>query len=357
VLLLGMAPARSWPQMLAGGVLAGVLMLSPWMARNAMAGGNPVFPQMTEQFGSAHWTKEQAQRYAGAHQFQGSIADRVQTLVWSSPESTEDSPSVQRWRGAINPQFASVFPAALLAGAIALGFRSTRRLAALLLIGLGLQAIAWLSVTHLQSRFLIPSLLPATALLGLSLGSVRTRRAHGPLLVAWVIVIIAQSTTAIVLYRSQHQHGPNGGLLGGVQLMRGDPYDPQFDTEVRERHPLALLNNELPEGSVVLLVGGATPLYISHRAIYSTTWDRSALAQAIDASPGDPTAWNAALRDLGATHALVDLGELRRFDRSAWLDPRLTLESFSLWFESLPEPIQTWPAVGTTAQALYRLDP
>lgn len=350
VLLLGSAPVREWFRLVAPGVVVGVVMLSPWMARNAAHGGNPVFPQMTGAFGDAHWDDEQVERYRGAHTFRGGVGERVRTLVWTSPGAPEDAPSVERWRGALNPQFGAIFPAALLAGVIALIAPTTRKLAALLLLGLGAQAFAWLLFTHLQSRFLIPALLPAAALLGLALGGVRAKRSRGPLSVAWVIVIAGQSVTGAWIYLGQRGGRPNFGLMGGVPMMRGEPYDPQ----VGIAEPTAYMNHELGEDVIILYVGDSAALYNRHKVEVATTWDRSLLGT-IARAHGIPAVWSEALRAQGVTHVYVDLGEVRRLTLSGWRDPAITTESLAYWLESLGEPIQTWPEEGETRQLLYRL--
>ncbi len=351
VLLLGVAPVRSWPALIGAGVVAGVIALSPWMVRNAAHGGNPVFPQLTGMFGLAHWDEEQVERYRGAHSFEGGPGARAQTLLWTAPGSSADDRSVERWRGALNPQFGAVFPAALLAGVIALARPPTRRLAGCLLIGLLAQALGWMFLTHLQSRFLIPCLLPAGALFGLALGGVRTRRVRAPLTFAWVLVIAGQSVASVVIFAGQRQSRPNFGLLGGVEMMRGEPYEPG----VGLADSGAYINHELEEGAVVLLVGGATPLYLAPEVVYATTWDEPALGEAM-ASGDDPRSWTGALRGAGVTHALVDLAELERLRSSGWLDPRLSGARVDEWLESLGEPIQVWPEAGPSVRALYRLD-
>ena len=349
-LLLGSAPARDWFRLVAPGVVVGALTLAPWLVRNAAHGGNPVFPQMTSVFGNAHWDDEQVQRYTGAHAFDGGFADRVRTLVWTSPDAPEDAPSVRRWRGAMNPQFGAIFPAALLAGVIALIPPTTRRWSALLLVGLGAQAIAWMALTHLQSRFLIPALLPAAALMGLALGGVRARRSRGPLGAAWVIVIAAQSAMGVWIYLGQRGGRPNFGLLGGVPMMRGDGYD----AELGSADPTAYMNHELAPGAQILYVGDSAALYNLHGVVVSTTWDRSALGE-VARELDDPAQWSDALRAQGVTHVYVDLGEVRRLTLSGWRDPAVTTESLAAWLESLGEPIQTWPEEGAAMRLLYRL--
>ncbi|HHN77738.1 MAG TPA: hypothetical protein ENK11_03555, partial [Phycisphaerales bacterium] len=81
VLLLRFAPWRDWGRVLAAGSVAGLIALSPWLIRNGLMTGNPVFPFATGVLGSGHWTAEQAERFASAHTFHGSLVSRARLLV------------------------------------------------------------------------------------------------------------------------------------------------------------------------------------------------------------------------------------------------------------------------------------
>jgi hypothetical protein len=93
-LLAGVGPEgrRRLARAIALGALAGGIALAPWLVRNAMHVGNPVFPFASELFGTSHWSAEQAERYAAAHRFDGSAADRLRTLVWTSPAAAPGIP-------------------------------------------------------------------------------------------------------------------------------------------------------------------------------------------------------------------------------------------------------------------------
>lgn len=129
---------------------AGAAALAPWLARNVAWTGNPLFPQATALFGSAHWRPQQVERWQAAHaprdDQRGALA-RTQALARQV---------LVDWRyGYV------LLPAALLA-AVA---RRTRR-GALLVALLAWMALFWLAFTHLQSRFLVLAIAPAAMLWG-----------------------------------------------------------------------------------------------------------------------------------------------------------------------------------------------
>ena len=98
------------------------------------------------------------------------LAQRLELLVAPEPLAPGSPKSarvnIARFRGFDHPQWA-LFPLLLLAGALGtLVARATLRTGLLLVAGIGLQIIFWLFTTHLQSRFLMPVLVPGAALFG-----------------------------------------------------------------------------------------------------------------------------------------------------------------------------------------------
>src|SRR6185436_2428829 len=75
------------------GALAGLAILAPWLLRNYAAAHNPVFPFAASLLGTGDWTAEQATRYAAAHQFDGSILDRLRLLVLPDAHPTQSNVS------------------------------------------------------------------------------------------------------------------------------------------------------------------------------------------------------------------------------------------------------------------------
>ncbi len=340
VLMAASEPARRWPSMFAVGVAVGLLTLAPWMARNAGAGGNPVFPYAGGLFGHAHWTPDQAARYAGGHHFAGGVGDRLATAVL--PAAPPGSPSVERWRGLTNPQWA-LTPWAGLAGMLVL-LRVRTRAGGVLLAGTGLALAAWLVFTHLQSRFLLPLLPVFGAGFGAGLGAL-PGRVRTPLAVG---VLAVGGAWSLVNFAAQRDGEPNALLTLGPGVLTGSLGVPGIGDGV----VWAGVNETLPPGEGLLLVGDATPLYLRRPLSYATVWDAHPLAAAMRAEPDDPRAWTRALAADGHAWALVSFGEIDRLASSGWADPVLTPERVADWTAALGHPVRIWPGQG---RALYRL--
>jgi len=422
VALLMTSRPREWILLGIAGAAAGLAMLMPWMVRNWMVGGNPVFPFASGVFGSAHWTPEQVARYASGHAFEGSLLDRLGLLVAPDAGAGGGARDVERWRGMLNPQFGVLFPAAVggLVAALGLSLRSTgaagrsqesttearrphrpaqagRWMGAVVMGAmLGLGVAAWLLTTHLQSRFLIPLVIPACALVAMALAGAgggdeggkgdrrggrgtsageRVRWVLGVLLVLW------QCNVLVVTFAQQRGGGPNEMTILGPGAFSGEYAMDPAETAA------SLLRRGVPAGSRVYLLGDSAPLYYTARLprgvaaarsdhaastpnssltnpiaapapaagvelLWHTTWDTSPLGESVRAQGGrDPVWWTADLRRRGVTHVLVNFAELSRYQRSGWYDPAVTPERLAAWVRTLGPTIAEWEP----RQALFLL--
>jgi hypothetical protein len=344
-LLAGVGPEgrRRLARAIALGALAGGIALAPWLVRNAMHVGNPVFPFASELFGTSHWSAEQAERYAAAHRFDGSAADRLRTLVWTSPAAAPGDPPVVRFRGLANPQWGLMGLFAL--GGLGLLLASgggPRRVGALLGVAAGLQVLAWLALTHLQSRFLLPVLPVGAALAGVAVGRLRDLAADRPDAAGGVgvlagAVVLSQAGFLLGIYASERQGSPGVGLALWPVVFTG-VLDEEPDASAA-----GWLNTRPEDGSLVYLLGDATPLYFGPGVVYHTTYDTSPLGALVEAHPGDPGAWASGLRDLGVAWVLVSESELSRLHASGWYDPRVTAGVVGRLTEHLGGPVRVWP--------------
>lgn len=356
VLLLGAAPRREWLRLVIPGAIAGVVALAPWLLRNAIASGNPVFPHLTDLFGAAHWTPEQVDRYKAAVSFDGTLIDRLRLLVLPGPAG----PDRIAHRGLLHPQWLAFFPLALLAAVATLRARPTRRTAALLSIGSLLSLVAWLSVTHLQSRFLLPLVVPCGALIGLALAAASSGLAvprRRPLAaVAAALPILLTAGGSILLFASQRGGRPNELLIPGPGIRTGEAFRPALvGSPPAERAqllaaagPEAFVNLTLPPGERLYLLGDATPLYYTVPTLYHTTWDASPLGRAMRKHPDAPAAWSAALLERGVGFVLYNPAELDRLHRSGrgWYDPLVTVEAATGWLQREGRLVRAWSESG-----------
>jgi hypothetical protein len=326
------------------GCLVGLLTLAPWMVRNYVATRNPVFPFAASVFtntqqGTGWWNAEQVDRFKRSHTFTGSINDRLKLTV--APDHND--PVRPSWRGVTNPQWGLLIIAGVLATLVCcvLSHRRdpvTRTLATALLVTLVVQLPLWLFATHIQSRFLLPLALPCV--LGLALLFALTRSAP-PRALLGIALLLTQSLFFIRALIIEHERGPAFALLATPTDFAGLPPDPRMPAS--ELSPQSYINRELPADARVLLLGDATPLYFARTTLYATTYDTNPLFTLPTVKHDDPSTWSPALRTAGVTHVLVNLGELDRYRRSGFLDPRLDMARVQNWAMSQGPPLATWP--------------
>lgn len=387
-LLYGL-PRRRWIGAVVAGSIAGLMAMAPWLIRNALAsGGNPVFPFLSTVFGSGHWSAEQVARYTQAHFFDGSIADRVRLLVGE--------------RGLGHGQWA-MSPLIGVAGlGVALVQRAHRSVGVVLLLGVLAQLCAWLFLSHLQSRFLLPLIVPCAVAFGLgasvllsrmsglaSGGRVEATRGGGfavrSALVLLMIAPVGLAGWSVVTFIQQLGGRPNRLLVAGVSGLTGAAFKPRLaEFSPAERSgflsgapsPTVYFNLEFVGGErrsevvgaggsaraeAVYLLGDATPLYMLGAVggarsdggeglspiVYHTAWDASPLGDAIRARPDDPRSWSAELAKRGIGRVLVNAPELHRLiERSRYYDADVTIERVGRWLsdrDSGLRSVRTWP--------------
>ncbi len=132
-------------------VIAGSVVVSPWLIRNVAWAGNPLWPVGMSVLGRDHFSAEQAERFRVAH----------------SPTATQRSVPARLgilWRDVLaHWQYGYVvLPAAVAAAALRWRDRQTRLLVVTALIVL----VVWFGFTHLLARFLVMGLPIAAILVG-----------------------------------------------------------------------------------------------------------------------------------------------------------------------------------------------
>ncbi|MEM9663121.1 MAG: hypothetical protein AAF937_12520, partial [Planctomycetota bacterium] len=361
IVLIRTVPARLLVPACVAGAAAGVVMLAPWLIRNAAASGNPVFPQLSSVFGSAHWSAEQIARYGRAHTFAGSFLDALRLLVL--PDATDPAADAGRpvHRGILHAQWAFAGPIAVAACVIGTLAAQTRTLTALLLGVIVVQVCVWALTTHVQSRFLMPLLVPIAMLSATASSALLdwASRAAGPrraVVLSLAAVVLATSAITAGIFAGEYRgsFGPNQLINSGSSFFtnyRMHAEDPSLAP------PGPYLRAALPTEARVLIIGDATALYKPNGSRYATTYDESPLAAALRASPSDP---RRIFDSLDATHIYVDWVELNRLWETGWADPLLEPERIQSLLASyaLLEHEFIYDAPGgerVVAQELYRL--
>lgn len=373
IAILSRTNRSAWLPTFAAAAFAAMAYLAPWLIRNAVWLGNPVFPFATGIFGAAHWSPEQVIRWNGAHHVTADWLERATMLF-----------SVRR--GAMHPHWFIFFPTALAAAALAIRDRGVRSIAILLTAALAVQAMAWLVLGHLQSRFLLPAAPIGAALIGLGTATILRRPVSSSTSgsralnqrVKWLAPVVAAMFTlagAISLsFLSQNDARPNLALVQGVGAINGaiagaalPRLSPAERRELLDSlGPPALINLAFAGASFpisgqtrrdarIYLLGDATPLYMRPQVLYNTTWDTWPLADSLRRRNHDLNAAVADLANQGVTHILVNLDEIARLHADGWADPLITPDLAVRLVRECGTVVWRWSVPGSTGVCLLEI--
>lgn len=287
-----------------------VAAFSPWLVRNALATGNPVFPLATNLLGRGYWTAEEADRWRAGHG-PAMLPPVPPPPGWTQP----DRPG--RWelfrRGLLSDEMG--LPTLILAGAAVLGLvlargRFRRFGWDWLLTGvLAVQVGLWAAVTHgLPWRFLLPAVVPGALLAGGGLERLARWRPGRAVLgglgdwlgvLAWVVGLAAVAGNVL-----------SGGLLYLLSVPALNVPPLPNDGIARHWGQYGVVH-ALPEGSRVMLIGDVPAWYYPPGTVYATVFDRHPLLDLPDGA-GRGRELLEKLRAKGVTHLLVHWPELWR---------------------------------------------
>lgn len=319
----------AWPHRLklaAVCAAASVLAFSPWMIRNLVNTGNPLFPLAYSVFGArvGVWDAELEARWQHGHGWAGSGLRPDESILLAVIERTVLEPRVG-------------LGLVLLA---AFGtFRRRDRWTLVLLVVLVLQLVVWMWATHLFARFAVILLLPLILLAGRSVLELRNRLILAGVAAALVLGAGWNLYQFARLYyiHTRLEMAPMDGE-GPTELVPVRAHG-QIDWFVNGQWPgysYLEIVNQLPAARV-MFVGEARTYYVKPPRDYAVVFSRHPLAEAVrqlggTASEGaSPATYRAILRwlaDRGVTHVLVHWLEMDRLRRTYGFDSELTPELF-----------------------------
>lgn len=273
-------------------VMGILLAVGPWLVKNAVATGNPVYPLAYSVFGAQEWSPEMDAKWKNGH----SPSEHQLTRI---PEHLAAVALKNDWQNGF--LFAFAIPALLLV-------RREPRIKWLAMHAAWLLATWWL-FTHRIDRFWIP-LIPVTAVLAgaaWTLSPARTWR---------LLMVVSLSLCAAFNYclcRYPKVIGFHGGLVE-LETVRN----------LTIRPDVRLLNAILKPNARVLMVGEAEVFDVHCEVVYNTVFDENIFQQWTSALPGytTPAAKQplkradeiaAVLQQNGITHILVNWSEVLRY--------------------------------------------
>ncbi len=303
--------------------LGAFLTFCPWMIRNTLYCGNPIFPLATKVLGADPriWDEEIAARWHNGHRT---------PPARSSPTGRAEAV----WSGVINEPRSGSLPWGMALGGIALFAIGRRRgpvataaattVILPLVVILIAQVAAWAGLTHLVARFAVPMLPPLLILAAMA--AEYPHRGVRAALVACVLVSAAFRLYHIGGLYYDHARGVDeSGRI--VRLGWHGRTDWFIDGQWPGTAHLGFLNKELPAGARVLMVADARSFYVRPACDYSVVFSPDRLAALVRRTP-DAAVVLERLRERRYTHVYVDWAEMDRLRATYGFWPEITEELF-----------------------------
>ncbi|HZW30104.1 MAG TPA: hypothetical protein VFF52_05310, partial [Isosphaeraceae bacterium] len=271
---------RRGPGPLLAYALGWAVVMGPWLVKNVIDTGDPVYP-------------------LGYRIFHGRDWDEARQAQWQAAHGRRSITAAELWGGLVDvagrsdwqsPLYAALAPLALLRP-------GSRRMALALWGYVAYLFFTWWLLTHRIDRFWLPLLPPLAVLAGLGGDWIRSRGWSillGFLLAITLLTNLTYDTTA----------------LAGLNEWTGDLAFLRHDIPRRLNRPLARIDAELPAQARILLVGQAAVFHVNHRVVYNTVFNQENLETM--ARGKDPEQFRRALLQQGLTHIYVDWKEIQR---------------------------------------------
>ncbi len=281
------------------------ITIGPWLIKNLMETGNPVYPLAWSVFGGTDWDADLNAQWSKAHRPPHHRVSSWFLLENGKPGWIMDLMAINDW---LSPLLYGLAPLALLVA-------SWRKRTAWIWLFAGWLFLSWWGLTHRLDRFWVP-MLPVIALLAGAGAAWNSDR-------LWKIVctlIIAKA----LLFNVVIIGTGNAGYISGLSDLN------QVRTfTARLTAPEIEMLNQLSENSLqkirVLSVGDAEVFDARFPIVYNTVFDRSIFQQwtakpDADSKPlpaeipfQSPEAIRARFREEGITHVLVNWQEILRY--------------------------------------------
>jgi hypothetical protein len=304
-----------------------VLAVGPWLLKNLVMTGNPVYPLAFGLFGGRDWDVASHAKWRAGH------SPKSFTILSGNESLVQNFIDVTAKADWLSPLLFGLAPLALLAVArnSELGTRNLIRWLWVYVVYLFLQ---WWLLTHRIDRFWVP-LIPVVALLAavgcMWSSSYLSRRACGGFMALSVLFNLGFVTTSLC--------GFNGYLLDLDQarvISENWPEGIQYINQLSDA-------GKLPRDATVLCVGEAQVFDARPRVIYNTVFDQPILRDWLGERPtGDVPDRDWPLRPIdevrrkfeseGVTHVLVNWEELLRYRMTYGYSDFVTPQRFA-WLQ------------------------
>lgn len=270
----------------------------PWFAKNAVMASNPTYPLLADVFGGKTRTPEKTQRWTRAHRVPDDESGHPFGLAHIRSSAT-----------LLLLQSDYTSPLLVPLAIMSLFARRHRTTLAMIAALIAFDLLAWWCLTHRVDRFLVP-ILPLVALL-CGVGATWSddtgwRRTSQGLILGILIYNLVFIVSPVI--------SPDIRFLISYKEIRRDiPINTDVDRNwVHPAH--RILNDQLPPGYQVMLVGEAQVFDMEVPILYNTCFDDCVFEQTLKDVP--PEQRLAALREKRISHVFVFWEELKRYRNS-----------------------------------------
>jgi hypothetical protein len=309
-----------------------LLAVSPWLAKNVVSTGNPVFPLANTIFRGEPpgWGSQETAHWDVSHRpapDQSSVSSRISALA----------------RGALLDPFQRFNVVVVAIGLIGLFGRRLERADAALILLAGIQIAVWLFFTHLYARFLIPLIIPVVLLAARAVPTDSTKVRRRAVAAALIAAAFWSAGFSVRLLAREWSGGVPASVIREGKI-------PTY------RHFGWI--NDLPSQSKILLIGEARAFYLPARTNYFTTFNRNPFLEMVTAK-ADASGVLTWLRDGGYTHLLVHWNEVARLARTYGFVPAVTESELQTYLAQLERaglsPIRPNDSDAASGSTLYEI--
>jgi hypothetical protein len=287
-------------RLLAGFCLVAVVMVAPWLAKNWLLMGNPVYPLLYQWFPNPHWSAGQALVLSERHAptFGLAAVGGSFTLLWKYSFIEPGAIPLLFLTTPLLLLVPRVEPAAKRAGWLFVGAYTS-----------------WFCFTFRPWRFLFPAF-GAGAIAGAFAMEKLGRDAMARIAMRLSVGFVMASSLATLALNDLVDVGDPSRMppqMSFAQYALGQFTRDEFVAQVGKGvlEPIIWMNENLTDSAKVLYVGEARAYYAKQSVVYSTALDQSPLT-AMSQAAKTPEELLAALRAQGITHVYVNYSELNR---------------------------------------------
>jgi hypothetical protein len=298
LLLLGWSgKSRARASSVGAAALVAMLVFAPWLVKNTVHTGNPVYPVLETFFDGANWDEIQARQLMAWQRSMGDGRGLASYLLLPFKVSLLGKPGLNytRFDGTLTPVFLCLLPFAL--------FRR-KRTTTLFLVMATAGFVFW-AATSLQLRFLIPTLALTSVIAAAGISNILEwtgRRKALPVLILLALIMVSG-----LLLPDQYGRpfisaslGDRLAVVTGVETRQA-----HLERNVQPFSMFEHINSSLPARTPVFMIWENRGYYLD-RPYYADSFFEASSVMRLVAKSGDPQTLGRRIASMGFTYVLVN---------------------------------------------------